>query len=254
VVGRGAGAAAVPVGLRSGGKKVRIAPLLAADACRGHPGDLLRNMKGNDMVRDVRGIVAVLVGALAVAGCTKSAGAPPEPTVPTAPSTSSTTAPIDVSVIPPVIDEPYLTAVLAALDEVDSEATRMIVAAKNLTPAAADYLNAIYSDEEFTRQVDRWYDSFAEDLQLGGIRPSPGNRVTTVERIIAASPSCVWLAVRRDYSAVNFDAGIDVVEYVALQPLDRSNDPRSLNRTAWMITTDGFRRDGTEPSNPCPSN
>jgi len=107
----------------------------------------------------MRGVVAVLVTALALAGCTKSA--------------------------------------------VDSEATRMIVAAKNLTPAAADYLNAIYSDEEFTRQVDR----FAEDLRLGGIRPSPGNRVTTVERIIGASPSCVWLAVRRDYSAVNFDPG-----------------------------------------------
>jgi hypothetical protein len=209
-------------------------------------------MKGNDMVRDVRGIVAVLVGALAVAGCTKSAGAPPEPTVPTAPSTSSTTAPIDVSVIPPVIDEPYLTAVLAALDEVDSEATRMIVAAKNLTPAAADYLNAIYSDEEFTRQVDRWYDSFAEDLQLGGIRPSPGNRVTTVDRIIATSPSCVWLAVRRDYSAVNFDPGPRRVEYVSLEPLDRSNDPRSLNRTAWMITEDGFLSNGGEPTNPCP--
>lgn len=210
-------------------------------------------MKGNDMVREVRGIVAVLVSALAFVGCTRSDGAPPEATVPTAPSTSSTTAPIDVSVIPPVINEPYLTAVLAALDEVDSEATRMIVAAKNLTPAAADYLNAIYSDEEFTRQTDVWYSSLARDLDLKGIRPSPGNRLTTIERIIAASPTCVWLAVRRDYSKVNFDPGTDRVEYVALEPLDRSNDPRGVNRTTWMITTDGYRQDGTEPSNPCDS-
>jgi len=141
--------------------------------------------------------------------------------------------------------------VLAALDEVDSEATRMIVAAKNVTPAAADHLNAIYSDEEFTRQVENWTLSLARDIELKGIRPSPGNRVTTIERIIAASPTCVWLAVKRDYSAVNFDPGADDTEYVALEPLDPGNDLRGVNRTAWMITVDGFRDDGLEPSNPC---
>jgi hypothetical protein len=129
----------------------------------------------------------------------------------------------------------------------------MIVAAKNVTPAAADHLNAIYSDEETTRQIARWYDSLAEDLELKGIRPSPGNRVTTIERIIAASPTCVWLAVKRDYSAVNFDPGPDRVEYVALQPLDPTNDVRGVNRTAWMVLIEGFRRDGAEPSNPCPA-
>ena len=200
----------------------------------------------------VRGVVAVLVTALAVAGCTESAGAPPEATVPTASSTSSTTAPIDVSVIPPVIDEPYLTAVLAALDEVEGEATRMIVAAKNVTPAAADHLNAIYGDKEFSLQVDAWYAGFADDPELKGMRPSPGDRRTTIERIIAASPTCVWLAVMRDYSAAEFDPGPDRVEYVMLQPLDRTNDLRGVNPTAWMMTLDGFRSDGAEPTNPCP--
>lgn len=205
------------------------------------------------MVRDVRGIVAVLLTALVVAGCTESEGTPAEPSVPTAVSTSPTAAPIDVSVIPPTIDEPYLTAVLAALDEVDSEATRMIYAAKNITPAAADYLNAIYSDDEFKRQVDNWYLSLAEDLELKGIRPTPGNRKTSIERVIAASPSCVWVAVTRDYSAVNIDPGPDRVEYTALEPVDRANDPRRVNRTAWMITDDGFLDDGSEPPNPCSS-
>jgi hypothetical protein len=208
-------------------------------------------MKGNDMVRAVRGIVAVLLTALAVAGCTESKGTPAEPTVPTAVSTSSTTAPIDVSVIPPTIDEPYLTAVLAALDEVDSEATRMIHAAKNITPAAADYLNAIYSDDEFKRQVDRWYASFAHDLELKGIRPSPGNRKTTIERIIAASPACVWLAIKRDYTAVNVNPVPDRIEYLGMRPLDAANDLRGVNPTAWMVIVDGYRQDGAEPSNPC---
>ena len=209
-------------------------------------------MKDNDMFCSVRGLAALVVVTLAVAGCTGSEGTPAEPTVPTAASTSSTTAAVDVSVIPQSIDEAYLTAVLAAIDEVDSEATRLIVAAKNLTPAAAEYLNAIYSDEEFTNQTELWYASFAEDLQLGGIRASPGNRKTTIERVIDASPICVWLAVRRDYSEVNLDPGPEDTEYVALRPLDRSNDPRGLNRTAWMITDDGMLADRSEPENPCP--
>ncbi|HVM05939.1 MAG TPA: hypothetical protein VM242_12275 [Acidimicrobiales bacterium] len=210
-------------------------------------------MKGNDMVRAARGIVAVLVTTVAAAGCSGGKATPAEPTVPTAVSTSSTTAPIDVSVIPPTIDEPYLNAVLAALDEVDSEATRMIVAAKNLTPPAAEYLNAIYSDEAMRREADGWFESLADDPQLSGIRPNPGKRRTVVDRVIVASPGCVWMAVRRDYSARNVKAVPDRLEYIALRPLDSSNDPRKINPTAWMITTDGFRADGLEPSNPCPA-
>ncbi|MGH9151039.1 MAG: hypothetical protein ACRD03_01255 [Acidimicrobiales bacterium] len=199
----------------------------------------------------MRGIVAVVAAALAVAGCTGSAGTSAEPTVPTAAPTTPTTAPLDVSVIPEVIDERYLAEVLAALDEVDSEATRMIVAAKNVTPAAADYLNAVYSDEEVDRQLENWYRSIADDLELKGIRPSPGNRVTTVERVISASPACVWLAVRRDYSAVNFDPGPEEIEYVALRPLDPTNDVRGVNPTGWMITDDVLLADGSEPRNRC---
>ena len=143
------------------------------------------------MLPAVRVLAALLVGTVAVAGCRTSEGTPAEPTVPTAASTTATTAPIDVSVIPPTIDEPYLTAVLAALDEVDGEATRMIVAAKNITPASADYLNAIYSDESLQRETDGWFESLADDPELLGVRPDPGNRRTTVERVIAAAPHCV---------------------------------------------------------------
>lgn len=94
----------------------------------------------------------MLVVTLGLVGCRTSEGAPPAATVPTAPSTTSTTAPIDVSVIPPTIDVPYLNAVLATLDEVDAEAGRIIVTEKRFTPEAADLLNAIYSDEPFRIQ------------------------------------------------------------------------------------------------------
>lgn len=208
-------------------------------------------MKGHDTVRTVRGLAAVVVASLALASCRESQRLPPEPTVPTAPSTAPTTAPIDVSVIPPVIDEPYVNAVLAALDEVSGRATRAIVASKNVTPEAADLLNAIYDDERFTIQVDAWYEAIGSDPQLSALKPNPGNRKTTVNRLISASADCVWVAVDRDYSA-NAAAPVEPgVEYIALRPLDPSNDPNQYNPTAWMITVDGMNPDGSEPGNPC---
>lgn len=208
-------------------------------------------MKGHDTVRVVRGLAAVVLASLALVSCRESQGLPPEPTVPTAPSTTPTTAPIDVSVIPPVIDEGYVNAVLAALDEVDGQAARIIVAAKNVTPEAADLLNAIYSDDRFGIQVDAWYEAIGEDPQLTAIRPNPGNRKTTVRRLIGVSADCVWMAVERDHSANSTNPVPVREEYMLLRPLDRSNDPNGYNPTAWMITAEGARPDGSEPPNQC---
>lgn len=193
-----------------------------------------------------------MMALLALAGCSESKDLASEPTVPTAATTNATTATTpDVSVVPANIDEPYLNAVLAALDEVDGEATRMIYESKRLTPEAVDVLNAIYSDEQLQLETDGWFASLADDLELRGIRPNPGKRKTVVDRVIAASPTCVWLAVQRDYSSRNFASTPARIEYLALRPIDPSNDPRGMNPTPWMITVDGFRSDGAEPSNPC---
>lgn len=199
-------------------------------------------------------VPALLVAvSLGLAACSGGGEGTADPTVPTAPSTSSTTArSIDVSVIPEKIDEPYLNAVLAALDEVDGQATRIIVATKRFPPEAADLLNSIYSDEEFDRQAELWFASIGDDPELQGIKPNPGSRKTIIERVISATPACAFLAVRRDYSRVNFEPGPDRTEYLALVPLDPSNNPKGANTTAWMIIADGLRKDAKEPSSPCP--
>ncbi len=197
-----------------------------------------------------RGLLFV-AAVLALPACSGGADGTPSTSVPTSKSTMSTTAAPDVSTIPSVIDEAYLNAVLAALDEVDGQATRVIKATKRFPPEAADLLNAIYSDEEFDKQANAWLQTLAEDRDLVGLLADPGSRKTKVERVIAASPSCVWIEVRRDYSQVATHATPGPLEYVALQPLDRSNDPQRHNPTAWMITIDGYRSDGKEPSNPC---
>lgn len=213
-------------------------------------------MKSYDTVRPVRGAIALLVGiGLFAAGCSDGDGLAADPTVPTAAvttPTSTTTVP-DVSSIPATIDEPYLNAVLAALDEVDGQATRLIYASKKFTPEAADLLNAIYSDAAFEFEVQGWVVSLSDDAELRDVRPNPGNRRTTVDRVIASSATCVWLAVRRDYSARNVGTAPDRLEYVAMERLDVSNDPADTNPTAWMVTADGFRQDGQEPTNPCPA-
>lgn len=196
-------------------------------------------------------VAAGVAAALVLSACRGGDDGGASPTVPTA-STTTTTLP-DVSVIPQVIDEAYLNGVLAALDDVYGEAVRIIVETKRFPPEAADRLNAVYGDEEFEHEANTWVQSLARDPELRNFRPEPGNRKTKVERIIAASPSCVWMAVRRDRSASNFDPGPDRIEYVALRPLDRSNDPKGVNPTRWMITTEGYRADGSQPDNPCAS-
>ena len=201
----------------------------------------------------MRGAIALVVGISVLAGCSNGDGTAADPTVPTAAVTTAepaTTVP-DVSSIPATIDEPYLNAVLAALDEVDGQATRLIYATKKFTPEAADLLNAIYSDEETDRHANAWIAGLSRDPQLSSIKPNPGNRQTTVSRLITVTSTCVWMAVDRDHTADSVVAAAPRVEYVALRPLDRSNDPERRNPTAWMIAADGFNADGSEPGNQC---
>lgn len=199
----------------------------------------------------MRGRVLLLVAMLSLSACTDSNDGTADPTVPTAAGTTATSATPDVSVIPQSIDEAYLNAVLAALDEVDGEATRIIVATKRFPPEAANLLNAIYSDERFQVQADAWFEALGEDPELGSIKAEPGNRRTEVQRIITASHSCVWMAVERDHSASSVTQSPPRTEYIALRPLDESNDRAGQNPTAWMITADGFNEDGSEPGNQC---
>lgn len=208
------------------------------------------------MLRRQKAIAVAVLAGLAVGGCKDGGTSSADPTVPTAASSSSSTstsapAAPDVSTIPATIDETYLNAVLAALDEIDGQATRIIKSTKSFPPEAAVLLNAIYSDEAFDRETEVWLRSLARSPELAGIRPNPGNRRTIVSRIIAASPSCTWLAVRRDREAVNTDPNPDRIEYIALVPKDSTNDPAGNNPTPWMISADGFRDDTKEPSKPC---
>ncbi|MGH9152382.1 MAG: hypothetical protein ACRD03_08310 [Acidimicrobiales bacterium] len=197
-----------------------------------------------------RSVLVVAWAAALAAGCSPGdASLPPEPTVPTAPSSTTSTTVVDVSAIPEVIDEAYLNRVLAALDAVEARATELIVANKALVPEAAEILNSVYADDRFSAHADAWVEALVDDPALSSVRA--GSRRTTVERVITAGPTCVWSEVRRDYSETTATPQPLQTEYVALRPLDPSNDPNQHNSTAWMITVDGFNADGSEPVDPC---
>lgn len=199
---------------------------------------------------------AALLCISVLAACNDGGTDDPDTTVPTAVSSSTSSTAVaapDITVVPATIDEPYVNAVLAALDEIDGRATRMIVATKTVPEEALGLLRAILGNDEFLIESREWVDALARDPQGTGFHPNPGNRLTTVERILTRSPTCIWMAVQRDRSKVNIDPGPVRTEYVALERLEASNDPTRTNATPWAILVDGLAADGSEPANPCPT-
>src|SRR5581483_6015068 len=138
--------------------------------------------------RAAAGLVSV---GLLLSACGKSttthqaASKLPQPTVPaTAPTTST---PADPYAIPATIDTAYVDRVLKALDHVDGDAARIIVASRQVARDASDRLAAIYSGDELVAQTNAWLDLLD---RLNDVKNPPGDRVTTTKRLIAAHPTC----------------------------------------------------------------
>jgi hypothetical protein len=153
----------------------------------------------------------------------------------TVPRATTTTDPYAV---PATIDIPYLNRVFLALDHIDGDARRMILAAKRITPQAADLLHSIVTDAEFKVQADIWNDFI--DQGAPGMRADPGDRKTTVLRVIRAGASCVALDVQRNYNAIRVEpkdpsaTKVSLVRRAAVPP----------NPTPWAIAGEGTVRGG----------
>jgi hypothetical protein len=194
---------------------------------------------------------AILVGLLALAGLGACGGNDTEtPAGATVPKATSSTTPADLYAVPATIDAAYLNKVFAALEHVDGDATRAVVASKNFVPDAANRLRAIYAEDEFQEQVNLWLDVIIEK-RLNRLKPSPGDRSSVTAKVHTAAPECIFVAVMRDYSPVAIAPGPPDLEYVTLRPIDPQRDPLDLNPTPWMIESAGLRSDGSVPSNPC---
>jgi hypothetical protein len=104
------------------------------------------------------------------------------------------------STAPPAGAEETATVdrVLAGLDAVMGDIQRTLVRERRITPEVTERLRAIYVGPELLNQID----AFKADLANGlvGLKNPPGNRVTTVSRLITVSPICIFVEVTRDYS------------------------------------------------------
>ncbi len=188
-------------------------------------------------------------GSLLASACSSSkAGvAVARPTIATAVESTTTTNPYAV---PPVIDVAYVNRVLAALDAAMGDVVRIVARAGSLTPEAIDRVKAIYAGQIVDSQLNDLIRDSAEGFP--GLPSSPGNRRTTVIRLVSVRPKCLFVGVERDYSGMSIDAKAGADEqYVGLQPLDPAQNLNSQNPTGWAIVYDGFQADRSQPPDPC---
>ena len=96
----------------------------------------------------IRAVLAcILLAALAACSDSSSDKASPAATVATEPAPTTT---IDPYAVPPVIDVAYVNRVLAELDRVMGDVTRLVVRTRTIPPEAYDRLRALYPDDEST--------------------------------------------------------------------------------------------------------
>ena len=147
-------------------------------------------------------------------------------------------------------DEATVNRVLAGLDGVMGDLQRILVRERRITPEVTDRLRAIYTGPELLNQIDAFRADVADGLV--GYKATPGNRVTTVSRLITVSPICLFASVWRDYSPITEGiAPRPATLYVILVTKREAEDPRRLNPTPWAMLYDGVQADGSQPEDVC---
>jgi len=172
------------------------------------------------------------------------------PTIATAPLATTTTNPYAV---PAVIDVAYVNRVLAGLDAAVGDVARLVLRTRTITQEAYDRLKAIYGDRTFL-QIN--IDGLERDIREGfrSYKSPAGDRKSTVSRLISARPSCIFVQISRDYSAVGINPLSELqTQWVGLRLLDQGRDPNDYNPTPWAYTYDGFPADRAQPPDPCAS-
>ena len=142
-----------------------------------------------------------------------------------------------------------MNRVLAGLDGVMGDLQRILVRERRITTEVTDRLKAIYAGPELLNQID----AFRADVAGGltGYENPPGNRVTTVSRLITLSPICVFVEVTRDYGPITLGPARPVALYVVLVTKSEADDPKQLNPTPWTMLYDGVQSDGSQPEDIC---
>lgn len=185
---------------------------------------------------------------VALVSCRNGGADEPRTTVPTAPTSAATTATTAVSYdVPATIDVPYIEKVMTALDHVEGEAVRRVKGQGSLDEDFVRTLAAIYHSEAADLTQQGWLEVAGGDFQA--LASPPGDPKTTVQRIISASPSCMFVAAERDFSAMfGTPDPPGSQRYIALVPVPGERNPGGLNPTPWAMSFDGHFTNQTEPT------
>lgn len=196
----------------------------------------------------MRRFAHVVLAALALASCRDGGAQEPRTTVPTAPTTASTTSTTLASYeVPAVIDQAYIESVMAALDHVYGETARHIARERAADAQFAEYLVATFGGESFSLKQRLWGQVLNDDFRL--LRTDPGDAKTTVERILVVDSGCILFQAGRDFFRIfNEPDPAGPPRFVGLVPLPPGRDVRHVNPTPWLITFDGRRSDGVDPT------
>jgi hypothetical protein len=163
-------------------------------------------------------------------------------------SPSTTGRPVDP--VPPVITVGYVNQVLARLNVVYSDALRISLTTKQITPQVKTDLRAIYAGPLYQQELN----AFRVQIQHPppDLRPHIGNRITIVKQLISQRRSCVFIETTTTFSQISSYNGEPFgSEYYSLVKKVAADDPDHLNGTPWMF---GFNSASLKPEtavDPC---
>ena len=189
---------------------------------------------------------AVVIGALAAGSglpaCSKSTSAGGTATLPTAPPTTA-----DPWAVPATITPDYVNRVLASLDHDEGQALRLARHDNALGPEFMAIEKSIRpSGHELQIEVDLETKSIAAGWP--NTKLVPGDRRSTVQRLIKADHACIEAATAEDYSAVTAGTPSPYPQwYVGLIP----SPVTGSNPTHWAYSYDGYESTGIVPSSAC---
>jgi hypothetical protein len=182
---------------------------------------------------------------------TRPSGGGTTTTTATTPTTTSPPPSTSSATVPSAITPAYVNSILAALNHVYGNATRLMIATTNLPPAAVADIRAIFADPEFNTELKIF--SLELDQGFAGVKIPPGDRVTTVDKIISASPTCIYMQTTTNFDAVVAQPSPENgSEYTAIETKLLVNDPEGLNSTGWAIFfNESFPTPTAPPADPC---
>jgi hypothetical protein len=156
--------------------------------------------------------------------------------------------PPDPYAVPAVIDEAYVNRVLAALDQVEGDVVRHLVATRRADDYGSTRLRAIYNDPQYQLELDALMRSAKTDLSE--YKTPPGNRKSAVIRLATRRSDCILAETTRDFSGVVRappPRRADEVDLVTLRPTQADADPKNFNPTPWSIGNAEIIKAGQTP-------